>query len=172
MNVIMGIDPSQTGLGYCIIPEDWDLEAHRLVFGWIDGGSVKKTDPWRMHIERNMFLASQCVKAALDCEVTHVWMEMSLTRGAFNVMPQARLAGYIEHALVSDCDLFPQLAHPSTVRKFLLGRLPTGKGMAKTAVFNVVRELAPISTTDEADAFAIANWGLSELGLVAYAKTA
>lgn len=54
-------------------------------------------------------------------------------------------------------------ANQPTVRKFLLGRLP--KEDRKVWVSRMLWEAkAPFEDEDQCDAFAVANWGLSELG--------
>lgn len=168
--VVLGIDQSPTGLGVCAIPTDWDMDFRNVRSARFDGGKLRKDATAAERIARMSSLAVRVCDFARQCGVTHGWIEGSLSGGAFNIVPQAKLAGALEVKVYDIMGLALEPAHISTVRKYLLGKLP--RSDAKTIVREVVWSLdgakRALLSGDEVDAFVIANWGLSELGYAGF----
>src|SRR5262245_59694470 len=139
MEVCLGIDQSPRGLAVCAIPVDFDLDFRNVRSARFDGGSLKKTATAAERIARMSSLALRVCEFARLNGVTHGWIESSLSGGAFSIVPQAKLAGALELMEANTMGLYLETAHISTVRKYLLGRLP--RSDAKTIVREVVWSL-------------------------------
>ena len=167
---ILAIDQSPTGLGVFAIPVGWDLDFRNVLAARFDGGKLKKDATAMQRISRMAALALRVCEFARQWHVTHIWMESSLSGGAFSIVPQAKLAGAIEITLASEIGIYPETAHISTVRKYLLGKLPRSdaKEIVRQTVWSLDGAKMALATGDEVDAFVIANWALSELGYAGF----
>jgi len=160
--MIVGLDLSLTGLGMAAVPPDWDLDwkhvqTHRV------SCPLPRNATLRQQTDRLRSLALDCRVFAVRVGATHVWGEDLPTARAFNLVSLGELRGAVRLELLRECGLDLHFAPQSSVRKFLLGRLPR-----KDRKAHVVEALkaagANFGSDDECDAFAVANWGLSEIG--------
>lgn len=168
--VVLGIDQSPTGLGVCAIPIEWDMDFRNIRSARFDGGSLPKGANAHERISRMSSLSMRVIDFARMHSVTHGWIESSLTGGGFQIVPQAKLAGALEVKLLDIMGLAMETAHISTVRKYLLGKLPRSgaKEIVREVVWSLPGAKKALLTGDEVDAFVIANWGLTELGYAGF----
>jgi hypothetical protein len=167
---VLGIDQSPTGLGVCVIPVNWDMDFRNVYAARFDGGKLTKDACAHDRIARMSSLAIRVCDFARQWRVTHGWLESSLSMGAFSIVPQAKLAGALEVKILDIMGLALETAHISTVRKYLLGKLPRSdaKEIVREVVWSLDGARKALLTGDEVDAFVIANWALTELGYAGF----
>lgn len=161
-NIVLGIDLSLTGLGLCAVPVDWGLKWSRVERVSIGMGLTKDASE-RDYVLRRRKLAKDVTVWASRRNASHVFFERYPMGGRiYNVDKIAELGGVVKDTL-ADIGLFVAPVAEVTARKLLLGKLP--QSGRKQAVFDALRQCgADFDDTDQADAFTIANFGLSELG--------
>lgn len=146
----------------CAVPTDWDLSWRRVRFETL-AAPLKKTATARERLDRLCALALGVRVWAIRVGATDVWAEAVPTFG-FNliILAQLRTAVDLELYAESNRRLVAQDVNQSTARKFLLGKLPAENRKAHVSE-GLKAAGAPFVDNDQADAFAVANWGLSEL---------
>lgn len=155
--VIVGLDLSLRSTGMVAIPSDWDQDFKRVereTYKPPEGESVTA---------RTGLVATRVADFVRRTGATHVYRE-DCTYGPA-IVKLNRLIGVVDERVLHWCALQTMEVVPYTARKLLLGSVPKGKGMAKLAVFEGLKSCGGQFTADEADAFAVANVGLSEQGL-------
>lgn len=159
--IVLGIDLSLTGLGLCAVPTDWDLRWERVVCTSL-GINLEKGASAQDLVRRRRMLAEDVARWASRRNATHAWVEMYPMGGrVFNLDKLAELGGVVKDRL-ADIGLYVDPVAETTARKLLLGEAPPGR---KQMVFSLLQQMGGrFEDTDQADAFTIANYGLSELG--------
>lgn len=157
---IVGIDSSLTAFGMCAIPadfapNDWTrLKARTIVTlpGTIDAIRFE-------HIARCAVSFCNAVDAdEVFIEDSNVW--------SGSTKRLCKLSGVVEHELYKELGIAPRLVNVSSARKLLLGSVPRQEKLAKVVVLESLRSLGGRFEDDaQSDAFAVANWGRSEMGL-------
>lgn len=167
--IVLGIDPSLTGLGLCSGPSAFDFRWDR-VHATCLGRKLKGADSTRARLDRVAALAADVCEYAKSEGVGRVWIEGQIASGrAFNVPQLCELIGVLRHELLQRCGLVAELAPQTSVRKLLLGWLPQKNRKehvieALKAQNIVLRDGLPPRDGDAYDAIATWNWGLHELG--------
>ncbi len=161
--MIVGIDSSMLALGLCAVPNDFTLG---------DWSRVKArtivTKPGTHDIIRFEHLAHCVVSFCASVEPDEIFIEDALVyRG--NTKRICKLSGIIEHEIYRNLAILPRLVNVSSARKLLLGSVPQ-RDLAKKVVEESLRSLGAHFEDDaQADAFCVANFGRSEMGLWALA---
>ncbi len=165
-DVVLGLDISTSGLGMVAVPTDWDLNWRRVRFYSLEY-KLKKTATARDRMDRLRALSLDVRTWAIRVGATKAWAEACPTFG-HNIMVLAKLRCAIELELYRETNLILEDAQQSSVRQFLLGRFPPCD--RKAAVSEALKVAGdPFEDDDQRDAFAVANWGLSELGAPCFA---
>lgn len=167
MTVVMGLDPSLTATSAVAMPLDWDGV-------WARVQSVTAGEPLRRdatdveRVRRVASIAGRVVAFARTHGVTIAYLESY----AYGLHTAAHSLGELGGVLRLELDragIELRTANLGAARKLLLGSVPRKE--AKAAVYAALRAAgAPFSTHDQADAFAAANLGLSELGGYCFAQ--
>lgn len=122
--------------------------------------SKQATDAERAH--RTERIAKRLVAFAQSVGATHAFIEGYAYSQANAAHSLGELGGVVKLALVN-AGIEIHTVTASQARKFLLGTCP--RSGAKVAVAEALRAAgASFETLDECDAYAAANFGLSELG--------
>lgn len=166
--IVLGIDPSLTGLGLCSGPADFDFRWRRVSAVCL-GKELRKGAGTAEKLRRVSALAADVCRYAVRERVDRVWIEGQLAKGqAFNVPPLCELIGVIRDRLLNECGLVAELAPQTSVRKLLLGYLPQKDRKAHViealkAQNIVLSDGLPPRDGDAYDAIATWNYGLHEL---------
>lgn len=165
--LVIGIDPSQTGLGIVAAPLLWGMDWN-LVRAKSFGRQLGKNATRPELVELTASIARD-VRNWVDWIRTAygepmkvcAFMEGFLSKGAFGHDRVIRVGSVVEHEL-RGLGIFCQPAPLASARKLFLGRCPPG---AKKLVDQVLRAQTDVlADGDQRDAFVIMNWGMSELG--------
>lgn len=161
VNVVLGVDLSLTGLGLVAVPVNWDLRWDRVQRQTL-GLALPKGASQREYVERRRALCDDVARWASRRSVTHVWVEGYPMGGRlFNIDKLAELGGVLKDRM-HELGLYLEPVPEVTARKLLLGKLPPRD--RKAVVVETLRQLgAGFDDADQADAFTVANYGLSEL---------
>ena len=160
-DVVLGLDLSTRGLGMCAVPAGWDLNWRCVRFCTL-ALPLKRSATPREKLDRMRALALDVRIWATRVGATHVWAESVPTLG-FNLITLAQLRFAVDLELYSEMGLVTLDANQSSVRKFLLGKLPAKN--RKACISEALKATDdPFDDDDQRDAFAVVNWGLSELG--------
>lgn len=165
--MIIGIDASERALGLVAIPAAWDIdEWHAVIAQTLPAGTGGPSQLRRS-------LAKQVVTFCRAVNPTRVYIEDYPRHGAFNIGRLAELHGVLKDHVEFEFGVSVEPVNMSSARKLLLGKLPRGKGMAKKAVLESLRSVwIPGIDDAQADAFTVANFGRSQLGLWAVSGAA
>jgi hypothetical protein len=140
---------------------DWDLNWRRVRACTL-AVPLKKTATPREKLDRLRALALDVRVWAIRVGATKVWAESVPTFG-WNLITLAQIRCAVDIELYREAGLIPLDANQSSVRKFLLGKLPTSD--RKACVSEALKAAGdPFEDDDQRDAFAVANWGLNKLG--------
>ena len=163
--VVLGIDPSERGCGLVAVPANWRRSFDRVRSVTLELGTTPKAPPAeKLAALRRM--AIDAVIFAAASRVTHVWIERPPTHQAFNMPKVLEVAHVIRHELFRELGLVSLWCEQSSARKLLLGKLPQSD--RKVITRTTVESLHRFEDGDQCDAYVVANWGLSELGLPAF----
>ncbi len=160
--VIVGLDLSLRNVGMVAIPEAWDQEWKALdheTFRTSTAGESSRTDTL-------IAIGTRVVDFCRRTEATHIYCEdyPRHLRSA-SVHTLAEVGGVVKARVREWTGLDVTPVNLSDARKLLLGRLPKAD-IAKRVVFEgLISCGAHFEDDHQADAFCVANWGLSELGL-------
>ncbi len=164
--IVIGIDPSQTGCGLVAVPLGWQQNWH-LVRAKSFGRKLGKQTTHAELVELVAAIARDVVRWVDWVRTTPepvkvcAFIEGFLSRGAFNHDRVIRVGSVVEHEL-RGLGIYCQPTPIASARKLFLGRCPQG---AKKMVDEVLKAQTDVLTDgDQRDAFVVANWGLSELG--------
>lgn len=156
---IIGIDASEKATGLVAVPAAWDLDQWQRV----EATTLEPVEVPGVAMRRN--ISRRVAAFAAKFQPAAVYIEDYPRHGAFNIGRLAELHGVIKDQL-AELGLHVVPVNISSARKLLLGKLPTGKGAAKRTVLNSLRSVWMRGIDDaKADAFCVANFGRSELGL-------
>ncbi len=161
-DVVLGVDLSLTGLGLVAVPVSWDLRWGQVARCSLGLNLPAGASP-REHMLRRRALCDDVARWASRRSVTHVWFEGYPMGGRlFNIDKLAELGGVLKDRF-ADLGLYPESVPEVTARKLFLGHLPQRD--RKAVVAETLRQIgADFDDKDQADAFVVANYGLSELG--------
>lgn len=169
----MGIDLSLRSAGAVVLGPRWDpakpwgLHLHATRVGY------ELAEPTPEAKAKRLFdIAEGLYAFAWEHEVTDVFIEDYAFGLAGNSgIAIAEVGGAVKSFFFNGvwdgptgCRLIVRPANISTVRKFLLGKLPKN---SKVRTHQLLKDEmgCPFKTSDERDAFVVANYGRSELGL-------
>ncbi len=150
------------------IPADW----HRTHYRWSDvasetfGLALTKEATLLEKLLRLRAVARSVVAFIKREKATHVFIEGYSYGLPFGAHGLGELGGTIKLAVLEECEILPSVVPPASARRVLLGKIPKGKGKNAVALA-LARAGAAFGTADEGDAFAVANFGLTELGVTA-----
>lgn len=163
---VVGLDLSLRSPAAVLIPAGWELGNWHELSWW--SGNFPPPAPGDLagQYARLLHITKTVVDFVVGSGATDVFVEnYAFSASSTSVTKLAELGGAVRVALWRAEHLVrPVVA--SQARKLLLGKLP--KEGAKVAVQRALyAHGAPFTNDDECDAFAVANLGLSELGLTA-----
>jgi hypothetical protein len=160
--VILGLDTSLRQSAAVALPLDWTVGDWSAVRSMVVGRSLKKDASEHDKIERLAYLAHELVDFAVKVGATHAFVEdYSYSRA--NQAHQLGELGGVVRVRLRDAGVSVHVVPLASARKLLLGKVP--RSDAKVAVFSALRAVGwSVSTLDEADAFACANYALTEFG--------
>jgi hypothetical protein len=161
---VIGIDLSLRRTAAVHLPADWIPGTWDGVQSMVsEQEGVEGRDP-EAHAYRLHAIAERLATFIGVCKVKHVYCEDHAYglagRGGVTL---AELAGAVKGRLFArGVVVIP--VNMMTARKLLLGKLPR-KGAA-TAVQDALKQMgSPFEGSDEGDAWTVANWGRTELGM-------
>jgi Holliday junction resolvasome RuvABC endonuclease subunit len=160
MSRILGLDLALRNVGAVLIPTTWNLDWSDVIHAHYTSKRKEGTLVERDHNIRS--LVEQVCLFAEVYDATHVWIEDYAFRArAGQSLEAAELCGCVRWELRRRLDIPVAMAPQATMRKLI-----TGNGRApKELVHETLLAMgAPWKSDHESDAFAAANYGLSELG--------
>ena len=168
--MIIGIDLSLRATGLCAVPLDWGGDWERVAFATV-GESLSRSAPVRDRVRRLISVSQQILTFASSRGATvAVFEEYAFAQRGAGSREIAELGGVVKVGLQQH-GVEVRTVPASQARKALLGKVP--RKDPKGAVEAALRAAgAPFQTTDEAEAFAVANAVLSELGATAFLQEA
>ena len=175
---VLGIDPSLTRTAAVLIPPNWKL-GDWSTLRWTEieipnaGYSEKDGDSrWAVEMARVERLGEivdrliAWVSENHEGEHLSAWTEgYAFGANSASVTKLAELGGAVRYALYRQLNIVPESVSPQSARKYLLGKLPR-KDQKLAAHSAMLAHGVPWRTADVTDGFCVANYGLSELGLV------
>lgn len=170
---VAGLDLSLQGAAAVVVPEDWGIDwarcaslrvGHSLPCDASDADQLGRL--MRIKLELFQFLATN--------GATHVFVEQyAFSRGKSRAHALGELGGVVKVDCL-EAGMPVRSVTASAARKLILGRLPPTRTKpgepkplgAKLATHTALARMGAPSgwTGDELDAFAVANWGLADLG--------
>jgi Holliday junction resolvasome RuvABC endonuclease subunit len=163
---VLGLDLSLTSPGMCVIPCGWELGdwGGLHCFTWVPE-IFGQTE--RDRISRIVGIADFVFAYALQHHAEHVFVEQyAFSRSSSSVTKLAELGGAVRAKFYWEAQIVLQPVVASQARKLVLGKLPA-KDAKKLTHMALASAGAGFENGDVADAFVVANFGLSELGLTA-----
>lgn len=169
-DTVLGLDLSLSGLGMAAIPTRWDLR-RELVRAKTLAMSLPKDATNRDHTRRYAALARDVRAWASHVKATRVWIE-DVQHFPRNRMKQGiqlvELRAAVRLELERECGLDVEFVASRETRTLLYGQdVPRGlsEDVRKAWVLEPLLAIGlPLADHNQGDAFAVANWGLSELG--------
>lgn len=169
-DVVLGLDLSLSGLGMCAVPAAWDLR-RELVRAKTLAMALPMGASNRDHTRRYAALARDVRTWAIYVGATHVWIEdvQHFPRKRMRQGIQlVELRAAVRLELEWECGLDVEFVAAREARTLLYGRdVPRGLDEAtrKAWLFEPLKLCGlPLDDHNQGDAFAVANYGLSELG--------
>ena len=170
---VLGIDPSLTRTACVLIPPGWELGCWAALryFSVGEKPPARKElsigDYERLRIERMARMAEAVAGFCLTAPgIIRGYIEgYGYSMGGAGAHSLAEFGGILRYWLVLRCGIVVEPVQEASARKLLLGKLPPRD--RKLAVQLALGKVGAPFNSDECDGFAIANWGLSELGLTA-----
>ncbi len=169
----MSLDLSARGTAALALPCSWAGDWTKLRCLFATEASLSRGAAESERAIRLNTIAQKVVRFALDYEVTLAYVEdYAFSRNNYDL---GELRGVVRHELIRAGVPFLR-CNMGTARKLMLGKIPRGKGAAKAAVFRSLKEAGmPLFGPkdlwfDQSDAFAVMNFGLSELGGYCFAQ--
>jgi Holliday junction resolvasome RuvABC endonuclease subunit len=162
---VLGLDLSPTASAAIVVPLDWGGDWRRIARLTV-GESLPRDASDAARARRCESIATGLVAFARAHGVTVCWIEGYAFSRADQAHTIAEVAGVVRLELFR-AGIEIRTVSASAARKLLLGKVP--RSDAKAAVYRALRAAgAPVETFDEADALAVANFGLSELGCFSF----
>jgi Holliday junction resolvasome RuvABC endonuclease subunit len=165
----VGLDLSLTASAVVAVPHDWSGKRDRIRTK-MAGYSLPRTATAMERIRRCVVIADEVV-AFLDHlhRVSTVFVEGYAFSRADQAHSLGECGGVVRSRLLVHGYDFEDV-NISHARKLLLGKVPRD-GKVKQRVADVFAAAGiPLDNFDKSDALAVANYGLSEMGMFAYAQ--
>jgi hypothetical protein len=163
--MILGLDLSLRQTAAVALPAPWTIGDWSAVRTMVVGRPLTKTATEHERIDRLRFIAENVIEFALKVHARVAFIEGYAFAKGTQAHSLAELGGHVRVRL-RGAGIEVRTANMASARKLLLGKVP--RSDAKIAVFTALRSTGwQVATLDESDAFACANFGLSELGKVA-----
>ena len=159
MSGILGLDLSLTSSGLCYIPDEWvpgDWDS--LVTASV-GLAKKQADT----IDRLIYIRDSILYFADSFHVSHVFIENYAFGKRFQAHQLGELGGVVRVGFVEKWGMYPVALSCLHARGWLFGKIAR-KDMKKIVVAGMKSAGFIRKTTDEVDAWVVANFGLSTLG--------
>jgi Holliday junction resolvasome RuvABC endonuclease subunit len=161
---VVGLDLSLTRPAACAIPHDWEIGKWRdLAWTSLETEPVENEHD---RIVRIIKIVGHVRDFALVNRASNCFVEQyAFSRRSSSVTKLAELGGHARVEFLTYGRML-QTVVASQARKLLIGKLPpkNAKVMVQQALY---AHGAPFPNDDVCDAFVVANWGRSELGLTA-----
>ena len=158
---VLGLDLSLTGTGLCVIPADWGCNWDKCITAKL-GATLDHGASLSDELVRLDEIRSGVLRFCADHYVTHVWVEQY----AFSAR-QSRSHALGEVGGVVKLALHRRSMPLQTVvvsqARSILGKVPRKDSKVHTRALLTAMGAPVAWDGDEADAFVVANWGLSEL---------
>lgn len=167
---VVGLDLSLTGAGICVLAPAWVPGGWEHMWSARIGQSLPNSATPAQRLERLEFIGDSIVRA-IEPHIAEGPVFVALEDYSFGMAHKAHqlgeLGGVIKMLIRIHFDLVAQPINHTTARKFLIGR-GTAKGI-KEEVTRKVQGLrgrgliaqCPLRSSDEVDAFVIANYARS-----------
>src|SRR5512142_3006937 len=163
MDHVIGFDLSLTSPGVCRIPFNWGAAPEVCYVTHFDGPETPLDDMERARrlddlcslLEQEVALCPGRIKGAV--------IEGLPTHQAHNIGPLAELHGVVRLMLLRR-RIWTRTAPLASARKLLLGKLPQKDAKKIVEVTVPLFGGCGCWTSDEIDAFVVANWMMAELG--------
>jgi len=160
--VVLGLDLSLRATGMVAVPLDWGQDWSRVSVAEVGHGLPKDAGPAE-RVERLVTIRNAVLEFAHEHRVHQAWIEQY----AFTaIKSQAHSLGELGGIVMVSLHQLGVALHvvpPASARQ-LLGKAPR-KDAKQWAAARLRDAGAPHTWTgDQLDAFAVANWGLAELG--------
>ncbi len=165
---VVGLDLSLTRSAACFIPADWEPFLHGEV-NWgalrtmTVGHPLKKDASPEEKADRLMRIAGSISEWISETSVVAI-EDYAYGLSGNSGMMLGELGGAVKYALWCDLKIGVQVVNQSTARKFLLGKLPP-RDRAMVVVAQLEEWGCPFETVDAKDAFVIASYYRTELGM-------
>jgi Holliday junction resolvasome RuvABC endonuclease subunit len=163
--VVLGLDLSLRRPAAVVIPAGWELgrwqDLKRLSFEPLEVASDRE------RYMRVGGIVARMIVFAREHEVSYAGVEdYAFSKSSSSVTKLAELGGHARVEFLRRMGLLLRPVAASQARRQLLGALPpkNAKILTQRALYAAG---APFANDDECDAFAVANFMLTELGLVA-----
>ena len=165
---VVGLDLSLRRSAACFIPADWEPFVHgevnwRALKTMTVGHDLKKDATPKEKAARLGKIASS-ISEWVSEQAEVAFEDYAYGMAGHSGMMLAELGGAVKYALYTDLNIGVVPVNQSTARKFLLGKLPQ-KDRASVVVAKLEEWGCPFATSDEKDAFVIANYWRTELGM-------
>jgi Holliday junction resolvasome RuvABC endonuclease subunit len=163
-DIVLGLDLSLTGAGLVAVPSDWSGSWGRIARTTV-GHPLKKNASEADRIGRLVRISAEVVTFAEAHRCTAAVLEQyAFTSRHAHAHSLGELGGICKVLLTERCRIPVDVVPPASARKLILGRLPRKDVKAHTRAALTRMGMPPAWTDDEADAFVVANWKLSEIG--------
>lgn len=164
---VLGLDLSLSRTGAVLIPTDWNPGDWSALKVFDVTHDVPEKGDWRGQYARYLHFADVLVAWCEPWAIGRAFVESY----AYSKFDQSgtklhELGGVVRVCFLEKLDIVLEPVNESTARKILLGKLPK-KGRKKVTEDALVVAGAGFRNGDIADAFVIANFGLTEMGLTA-----
>jgi hypothetical protein len=165
VSTVAGLDLSLRASAAVVLCRDWSPGDWSAVRSMIVGRALKKDASEHARIERVRWIAEELITFVVKAGATDVFVEGYAFSKGTAAHALAELGGHTRVRL-RESGVNVYTVNMTSARKLLLGRVP--RSDAKIAVYSALRSAGwSVATTDESDAFACANYGLTEIGLTA-----
>lgn len=173
--ILIGIDPSQTGLGIVAVPADWSDCAWDRVRSASFGRSLKRDSEHRELVRLAGTIAHDVVawirwvlaplgQLLPEDPRVRVFSEQHMDHGGMHGHTRVvRVGSVVEDRLANELGLYVTPVNVASARKLFLGKVPKG---AKDIVWQAIHgQTDVIADKDQADALVVQNYGRYLLGL-------
>lgn len=166
--IVLGLDLSLAASAAVAVPLDWDGDWSRDR-ACVVGEKLRRDATDAERARRTETIAARLVAFARSTGATKAFIEGYACGLKTSAHSRGELGGVVRLELVR-AGIELTTVPMQTARKLLLGRCP--KQGAKVAVAEALRAAgARFEGLDESDAFAVLNWGMSEVGGYFFGQT-
>lgn len=167
MTIVMGLDLSLTASAAVVIPHKWKLGDWKRLKTHVVGSNLLQEASQNDKLARLDLISLELVYFARANKVTHICVEQyAFSQKLTRAHALGELGGVVKLDLKRELGIVAEPVVASSARKFLCGKLPQ-KDVKAFVIAQLKMMGANFKTDDEADAFVVANWCLSETGQVA-----